>query len=378
MASGSGGGKGRIRLTDPQRIAWLQLIRSENVGPITFRELINHFGSAEAAIDALPSLAARGGRPIRIASRDDAEREFEAVHRIGGGMVALGEPDYPPWLRQIDDAPPLLSFRGGAGGLTEPMVAIVGSRNASVAGRKIAAMLAAGLSAAGYSIVSGLARGIDATAHEASMTNGTVAVLAGGLDRIYPEDNAPLAERIIDTGGAHVTEMPFGHTPRGRDFPRRNRIVSGLALGVVIVEAAQRSGSLITARRAGDQGRIVFAVPGSPLDPRAYGTNRLIKDGAILVTDAEEIVEALRPMRKQGKPEPPAVEEAARDQPEPMRDADETDRARVIEALGPAPIEIDAIIRFTGLRPATVHLVLLELDLAGRLERHAGQRVSLL
>jgi DNA processing protein len=255
------------------------------------------------------------------------------------------------------------------------MVAIVGSRNASVAGRKIAAILAAGLGAAGYTIASGLARGIDAAAHEASLATGTAAVLAGGLDRLYPEENVPLAGRIIEAGGVQLTEMPLGHSPRGRDFPRRNRVVSGLALGVVIVEAAQRSGSLITARCAADQGRVVFAVPGSPLDPRAHGTNRLIKDGAILVTDAEEIVEALQPMRKQGRPELPDIEEEGGE--EPLRDAEESDRARVIEALGPTPVEIDTIIRFTGLRPATVHLVLLELDLAGRLERHPGQRVSL-
>jgi DNA processing protein len=368
-------GKGGIRLTDTQRVAWLQLIRSDNVGPVTFRELINHFGSAEAAIDALPSLAARSGRQIRIASAKDAERELAALERLGGGMVALGEPDYPAWLRQIDDAPPLLSYRGALGTLSEPMVAIVGSRNASVAGRKIAAILAAGLGAAGYTIASGLARGIDAAAHEASLATGTAAVLAGGLDRLYPEENVPLAGRIIEAGGVQLTEMPLGHSPRGRDFPRRNRVVSGLALGVVIVEAAQRSGSLITARCAADQGRVVFAVPGSPLDPRAHGTNRLIKDGAILVTDAEEIVEALQPMRKQGRPELPDIEEEGGE--EPLRDAEESDRARVIEALGPTPVEIDTIIRFTGLRPATVHLVLLELDLAGRLERHPGQRVSL-
>jgi DNA processing protein len=368
-------GKGAIRLTDSQRVAWLQLIRSDNVGPVTFRELINHFGSAEAALDALPSLAARSGRQIRVASAGDAEREIAALERLGGSMVALGESDYPPWLRQIDDAPPLLSCRGALGALTEPMVAIVGSRNASVAGRKIATMLASGLGAAGYTIASGLARGIDAAAHEASLATGTVAVLAGGLDRLYPEENAPLAERIVEAGGVHLTDMPLGHTPRGRDFPRRNRIVSGLALGVVIVEAAQRSGSLITARRAGDQGRIVFAVPGSPLDPRAYGTNRLIREGAILVTNAEEVVEALQPMRIQGRPEMPDIEEEGGE--EPVRDADESDRARIIEALGPTPVEVDAIIRFTGLHPATVHLVLLELDLAGRLERHPGQRVSL-
>jgi len=364
-----------VGLSDAQRVAWLQLIRSENVGPVTFRELINHFGSAEAALDALPALAEKSGRRIRVADRAHAEQELDALREMGGNMIALGEPDYPPWLRQIDDAPPLISFRGAAGALTEPMVAIVGSRNASVAGRKIATMLAAGLGAAGYTIVSGLARGIDAAAHEASLSSGTIAVLAGGLDRLYPEENAPLAARIVESGGAQLTEMPLGHTPRGKDFPRRNRIVSGLALGVVVVEAAQRSGTLITARSAGEQGRLVFAVPGSPLDPRAFGTNRLIRDGATLVTGADEVIEALGPIGGE-RPAPPEAEEDS-DEREPIRDADDSDRARIIEALGPAPVEIDAIVRFTRLPPATVHLVLLELDLAGRLERHGGQRVSL-
>ena len=364
-----------VGLSDAQRVAWLQLIRSENVGPVTFRELINHFGSAEAALDALPALAEKSGRRIRVADRAHAEQELDALREMGGNMIALGEPDYPPWLRQIDDAPPLISFRGATGALTEPMVAIVGSRNASVAGRKIATMLAAGLGAAGYTIVSGLARGIDAAAHEASLSSGTIAVLAGGLDRLYPEENAPLAARIVESGGAQLTEMPLGHTPRGKDFPRRNRIVSGLALGVVVVEAAQRSGTLITARSAGEQGRLVFAVPGSPLDPRAFGTNRLIRDGATLVTGADEVIEALGPIGGE-RPAPPEAEEDS-DEREPIRDADDSDRARIIEALGPAPVEIDAIVRFTRLPPATVHLVLLELDLAGRLERHGGQRVSL-
>jgi DNA processing protein len=366
----------RVRLNDEQRLAWLRLIRSDNVGPVTFRDLINHFGSAEAALAAVPDLARRGGRQIRVASPAEAEREMVALTAIGGRLVAIGEADYPPWLKAVDGAPPLLAVRGDGECLTAPMVSIVGSRNASVAGRKFAMAIARGLGEAGLTVASGLARGIDAAAHEATLQTGTVAVFAGGLDRVYPEENADLAARIL-ADGAHVGEMPMGWEPRARDFPRRNRIISGLALGVVIVEAAHRSGSLITARSAADQGRLVFAVPGSPLDPRAGGTNRLIKDGATMVTAVDDILAEVQPMlgREPAAAATPLAEserEAA-----PALDAEEDERATLIAALGKTPVELDEIIRFTGLRPAVVHLILIELDLAGRLERHPGQRVSL-
>jgi DNA processing protein len=364
-----------VRLTDDQRLAWLRLIRSENIGPATFRELINRFGSASAALEAVPALAERGGRRIRITPLADAERELRAAEAIGASFVALGEPDYPPWLRHIDGAPPLLAVRGDPATLTRPMVGIVGSRNASIAGRKYAMQIAAGLGEHGYVIASGLARGIDAAAHEAALAAGTVAVFAGGLDRLYPPENATLAGRILDSGGAHVSEMPMGLVPKAREFPRRNRIVSGLSLGVVIVEAAAQSGSLITARLANEQGRLVFAVPGHPLDPRASGTNRLIRDGAHIVTGVEDILDQISPMRDRA---PEGVEEPAPPD-EPLPDhTDDSDRTRIVSALGPTPVTVDEIIRFTGLRPAIVHLVLLELTLAGRIERHPGQRVSLL
>jgi DNA processing protein len=234
--------------------------------------------------------------------------------------------------------------------------------------------IARDLGEAGLAVVSGLARGIDAAAHEAALATGTVAVFAGGLDRPYPAENVNLAERIVNDGGAHLTEMPMGWEPRARDFPRRNRIISGLALGVVVVEAAHRSGTLITARAGADQGRLVFAVPGSPLDPRAGGTNRLIKDGAILVTGVGDILAEIEPMLGR---EPTAAAVAEREAPAPMTDANDDDRSVILEALGKTPVELDEIVRFTGLKPAVVHLVLLELDLAGRIERHAGQRVSL-
>ncbi len=267
-------------------------------------------------------------------------------------------------------------MRGDPACLTRPMIAIVGSRNASVAGRKFAALIARGVGESGYVVASGMARGIDGAAHAASVATGTAAIFAGGLDHPYPPEHVELAERIVAEGGALVSEMPMGHEPRGRDFPRRNRIISGVALAVAVVEAAERSGSLITARRAADQGRLVFASPGSPLDPRAAGSNRLIKDGAHLLTEPADIIAEIEPMLSRRREGPDEIEEPAE---EPMAPGDvETDeRERIISALGPTPVEIDEIIRFTGSRPAVVHLVLLELALAGRLERHPGQRVSM-
>jgi DNA processing protein len=263
-----------VHLTDEQRLDWLRLIRSPNIGPRTFRTLINHFGGARAALEALPSLARRGGASgaPQICTRADAERELAAAEKLDV-LVALGEPRYPPRLQMIDDAPPLVGIRGQTAALEQPMVAIVGSRNASGAGMKFTQRIARELGEAGFAVVSGLARGIDAAAHRASLSTGTIAVLAGGQDRVYPAEHLDLLDDILSAGAA-LSEMPMGWEPRGRDFPRRNRLISGLALGVVIVEAAKRSGSLITARFALEQGREVFAVPGSPLDPRAEGTKR--------------------------------------------------------------------------------------------------------
>ena len=369
---------GGIALTDAQRLAWLRLIRSENVGPATFRDLINHFGSAQAALDALPSLSRRGGagRAIRIASEAEAEAELAATERAGAVFVGLGEPDYPPWLRHGDAPPPLLAVRGGTAHLTSSAIAIVGARNASVAGRKMAALLARDLGEAGLVIVSGLARGIDAAAHEAALTGGTIAVFAGGVDKVYPQENEALFGRILDAGGCAVSEMRTGHEPRGRDFPRRNRIIAGIAVATIVVEAAERSGSLITARRALEQSREVLAVPGSPLDPRAAGCNALIKQGARVVTAAADVIDAVRPMLASVPEAPPSALSAPPTEGVGVEPADQ-DRARVLEALGPAPVEVDEIIRYTCLPARMVQVVLLELALAGRLERHPGQRVSL-
>ncbi len=369
-----------VQLTDEQRIDWLRLIRSPNVGPRTFRALVNHFGGARAALQALPSLARRGGASaaMQICSRADAEREIAAAEKLGVAFVALGEPTYPLRLQMIDDAPPLIAFRGQARALALPMVAIVGSRNASGAGLKFTQRIARELGEAGFAIVSGLARGIDAAAHRASLASGTIAVLAGGHDRIYPAEHADLLDAIL-TAGAVLSEMPLGWEPRGRDFPRRNRLISGLSLGVVIVEAAKRSGSLITARFALEQGREVFAVPGSPLDPRAEGTNGLIKQGATPVTETADIVSVLQPIMEQKEiparePELQPSDAGADEDAEPAPD----ERARIVALLGPAPVQIDDLVRLSKSSPAVVRMVLLELEIAGRLERHGGGLVSLM
>ncbi len=372
-------GRNGVHLTDEQRIDWLRLIRSENVGPRTFRALVNHYGGARPALEALPSLARRGGASakLKIFSREQAEREVAAAQKLGAAFVALGEPDYPSRLQMIDDAPPLIAVRGCVAALALPIIAIVGSRNASGAGIKFTQRIARELGEAGFAVVSGLARGIDAAAHRASLDAGTIAVLAGGQDRIYPPEHSDLLEAILRAGAA-VSEMPFGWEPRGRDFPRRNRLISGLSLGVIIVEAAKRSGSLITARFAVEQGREVFAVPGSPLDPRAEGTNDLIKQGATPVTETADIISVLQPI-VEGKELPAREPEAAPagsesiDEAEPAPD----ERARIVALLGPAPLLIDDLVRMSGSSPGVVRMVLLELEIAGRLERHGGGLVSL-
>jgi DNA processing protein len=378
--SNAGAGRNGIALTERQRIAWLRLIRSDNVGPATFRDLINHFGSAETALDMLPELSRRGGstRAIRVASAEQAERELAAAHRFGARFLGIGEPDYPPHLRQIDGAPPLLAVKGDLAAATTPSLGIVGSRNASISGAKFAAMIARDVGRAGYSVISGLARGIDTAAHRASLETGTIAALAGGLDQPYPPENIGLLDEITEGRGLAISEMPFGWEPRARDFPRRNRLIAGVSLGLAVVEAASRSGSLITARYAADFGRLVFAVPGSPLDPRCHGTNGLLKDGAIVTTEASDILDALAPVSRIDFFTPPRAEEPAEHQAGPMAPPpNESDRARITDALGPTPVEIDDIIRHTGLSASAVYLVLLELDLAGRLHRHAGGLVSL-
>lgn len=365
------------RLTKKERLAWLRLIRTENIGPRTFHHLLDHFGTAEAAIDAWPELVRKGGgNGRRLCGEDEAERELAGLEKRGAKLIALGEPEYPVVLAESDGAPPLLTVFGDLLCLNRPTIAIVGARNASAAGRSFAAKLAAGLGAAGFAIASGLARGIDTAAHEASLTTGTIAVLAGGPDRIYPAENAPLVERIAAQGGAAVTEMSLGWEPRAKDFPRRNRIIAGLARGVVVVEAALRSGSLITARLANEMGREVMAAPGSPLDIRCEGSNALLRDGATLITTADHVIEALGP--SWATPRPPAPPIIIKEEGVPAPAADDELRTRVLELLGPSPAGIDDVVRLSGAPARTVQLVLLELEMAGRLERHLGGRISLL
>ena len=399
--------KPELRLTDQQRFDWLRLVRSENVGPRTFRALVTNCGSVASALKALPDLARRGGakRPIRVSSVEEVEKELIAARKFGVRFVALGEADYPPALQEIDSAPPVLALRGQAAALRKAAVAIVGSRNASAAGLTFAERLARGLGQAGYVVVSGLARGIDQRAHVASLETGAVGVLAGGHGKPYPGEAVPLMERMIESG-AVVSEMPIEWEPRGRDFPRRNRIVSGLALGVVVVEAARGSGSLITARFALEQNRQVFAVPGSPLDPRAEGTNDLLKQGASICTGADDVLTALEPVRPKdlaamretsGEPGEPLWAEQAlygvdpqstpRTRPgeefddasgTPYRAGDDAEaaRERIVALLGPSPITLDELARAAEASARAVRVALLELEVAGRVE-YSGDRVAL-
>ncbi len=369
--------KPSTRLNRHQRLAWLRLIRSENVGPATFRALVNEFGGGEAAIAALPALSRRGGRhDIRLSTEAEAEAELERAESLGASLVAIGEPGYPPALAQVDAPPPLLYVKGRLDLADIPIVAIVGARNGSAVGQKFTRQIATELALEGFVIASGLARGIDTAAHLAALDHGTIAVLAGGIDIVYPPENDDL-QQAIGERGLLVSERSPGFSPRGKDFPRRNRLISGISLGVVVIEAAERSGSLITARFAGEQGREVFAVPGSPLDPRSAGTNNLLKQA--LVTSVNDILETLAPILGR-PPVPPPIELAAADEhriPEPLPDIRPSERELVVSALGPSPVDIDELIRATGVATRKVHIVLLELDLAGRLQRHGQQLVSL-
>jgi DNA processing protein len=424
MAQGSLG-EPPTSLSDGERFNWLRLLRCENIGPRTFQLLLDRHGSAEAALLALPELIASGkaGRPIRIASIEETEREIEATLKLGGRFIAVCEPDYPALLRCTASAPPLIAVRGNILSLKRSKIAIVGARNASAAGLALAAQLARGIGRAGHVIVSGLARGIDGRAHQSAIETGTIAVVAGGLGNIYPAEHKTLLDRIVEQGAA-VSEMPVAWEARGRDFPRRNRIVAGLSRAVVVIEAARRSGSLITARFAAEQGREIFACPGSPLDPRAEGANQLLRDGASFCTCAEDVIEAMakeEPLAKEasrgffesdawasfdgplwdetdlsggtgmaptsaapefeaarvggntglsgsGGPRPPVDVQAA----QPAADV----AARIAELLGPAPVSVDELARLAEAPARQVRSVLIKLKLAGKVEWRGGDLVS--
>jgi DNA processing protein len=370
-------------------VDWLRLARSDTVGPVTFYALLRRFGAATAALAALPRLS----RQARVAPRREAERELAAIERLGGCLVCWGEPLYPAGLAAVDDAPPVLTVLGRPENLNRilsaPAVAVVGARNASANGRRLARELARGLGDAGIVVASGMARGIDAAAHLGALAVGdgaTIAVVAGGADVVYPEENRGLYEAIVESG-AVVAELPLGSEPQARHFPRRNRIISGLALGVVVVEAAAKSGSLITARYALEQGREVFAVPGSPLDPRCRGCNDLLRNGATLTETAADIVGQLG-AQLQGRASPPT---ALPVQPRlPLRPprrpvlpaptagiGEEAALDLIVERLGPSPVAVDELVRQCQMSAATVATLLLELEMAGRIERHPGNLVSL-
>ena len=381
-------------LDERQRLACLRLARSEGIGAVGFREVINRFGGAEEALDALPEIAmeAGRGRSLRIPSKADAERELDAARRLGAVPLFTIEPGYPALLAFLDAPPPLIYARGRLELLNRDGVAVVGSRDASAAGRKFAQLLCRPLSEHGLVVISGLARGIDAAAHEASVSGGTIAVLAGGPDHVYPPEHDRLFAEIVDSGCIVSDRWP-GYVPRGKDFPRRNGIISGLSHAVIVVEAARRSGTLVTARLAAEQGRQVFAVPGHPLDPRAEGTNRLLRDGASIVTCAEDVITSLRPAlcaprsfadtgasgfvtdpHEIGRHELKPAEAKPETSP-PPHDADD-ERARVLTALGPMPVEIDVLSQTTGLPIRAIRAALFDLRLIGAVHFHGAQLVS--
>ena len=355
-------------------VARLRLIRSPSIGPVTFRQLLARFGSAKAALAAVPDLAARGGgRSPNLIAAAAAEKEIAQVEGLGARYLVLGQGLYPRLLAELDNAPPLIMAKGDLNLLERPLVAIVGARNASAAACRFARGLAHDLGDAGAVVVSGLARGIDSAAHDGALASGTIGVVAGGIDIFYPPENEG-RQRAMMEKGLVLAEMPPGTEPHARHFPYRNRIIAGLSLGTVVIEAAPRSGSLITARLATEAGREVMAVPGSPLDPRAQGCNSLIRDGATLVQSAADVMETLTPLAGRVASPRSHFEPETRSEP---ADSDDEARQMVEELLGPSPAPVDEIVRLSGLASGIVQMVLLELDLAGRIDRHAGGKVSL-
>lgn len=361
-------------MDDADRLARLRLIRSDSIGPVAYLHLIRRFGSAARALEAVPDLAGRGGgRVPRIATEAQGKRELEEVARLGARHLFVGDADYPPLLTELEAPPPVLVARGHADLSARPCIAMVGARNASAAGCRLARQFAQRLGQAGVVVVSGLARGIDTAAHDGALASGTIAVIAGGIDVVYPPENADRQKAIAESGLV-IAEQPPGTEPRARHFPYRNRIIAGMAMGTVVIEAAPKSGSLITARDAAEYGREVMAVPGSPLDPRAQGCNLLIREGATLVQSVEDILEAVSSFSAPVVREPISSYDAARADSGPS----DAERRSILELLSPTPAPVDEILRLSKLAPGDVQMVLLELELAGRVERHAGGRVSLI
>jgi DNA processing protein len=364
------------QLTDQERVSWLRLSRTENIGPVTFRQLLQRYGTASAAIAVLPELSRKGGRnqPIRPYGQVEAETEIAKAQNLNAFFVTAGERGYPDYLRHIHAAPPLLCVKGNLDFAKLDAVAIVGARTASANGQKFTRMVASNIANAGLLVVSGLARGIDTAAHEASLDQQTCAVVAGGIDHIYPPENEKL-QRSIGERGLLISEMPPGTAPKAEHFPRRNRIISGMSRAVVVIEAAMRSGSLITARLAAEQGRDVFAAPGSPLDPRCEGSNKLIRDGAQILTSADDVVEVL------GMAQRPQneifLEREETELPRPDTEVGDSQRAIVMTLLSYTPTDVDDLIRESKLEPAQVMAILLEAEIAGRVSRTGGSTVAL-
>lgn len=357
-------------LSQAEAFARIRLLRSPNVGPVSYRQLLHRFGSAEAALAGLPDLVRRGGDSYKLASEERVAAEVQAVRAAGARYLFHDSPDYPLLLAELDGAPPILICQGDAALTQRPCVAIVGARNASAAAVKLARMFAGELAEAGFVVVSGLARGIDGAAHQASLSGGTIGVIASGIDIAYPPEHADLQEAVA-TQGLLLAEQPPGTEPLARHFPSRNRIIAGIAAGTLIVEAAPKSGSLITARLAGEAGREVMAVPGSPLDSRSQGCNQLIRDGATLVQRSEDVIELLTGF--DGQPRSRLRESNA---PwSALADVQE-DPADIASLLTTAPVAVDELVRQSGASAGAVQLALLELELSGSLVRHAGGRVS--
>ena len=364
--------------TEDDRVSWLRLLRSRRVGPATFFRLMKEHGTAQAALEALPEVArAAGVEDYQICPEAVVQAEIRAARAAGARLICAGEPDYPLDLLQISDAPPLIWAIGDTSILSRPMIALVGARNASSLGGRMARALAADLGARGYAVVSGLARGIDTASHLAALETGTVAVLGGGVDVMYPAENTRLAQDIARTG-LRLSEQPMGLIPQARHFPRRNRIISGMSLATIVVEAAAKSGSLITARNALDQGREVLAVPGHPFDARAAGCNMLIRDGARLVRNADDVIEALpsaTPLEEQAEIplEIPGTSHAEHRAPHTTADL----HRQILDRLGPSPVAEDQLIRDLAASAHNVSPVLVDLELEGRIKRQAGGLLAL-
>ena len=367
----------RRALKPDERADWLRLARTSGVGPVTFAKLIERFETPAAALDALPRLAKRGGRvdPLKIVSRARAEDEIARTEALGARLLAACEPAYPERLAAIDPPPPVITTLGPLDASPELACALVGARSASAVGMRFAGDLARGLGERGVTVVAGLARGIDGAAHAGALETGTIAVLAGGVANIYPPEHETL-HRAIAEGGLIVSESPPDYSPSARDFPRRNRLIAGLSIGVVVVEAAERSGSLITARLAAEQGREVMAAPGSPLDPRAKGANRLLRDGAALIENADDVLDVLRGAHRPRLGEPSGFGyEDERPDPQQLESEADAVRERVAALLSPSPVSKDELVRFTGAGARAVTAALVELELAGRCEIAPGGMV---